>query len=215
MMSSLTMRNELDGYASELLAEQLAAEGWAVTESFLPASVVAALRAEAEALWQGGKFRQAAIGRGNDAGARPATRGDQILWLDERSLTAAQDAYWQAMDALRLVLNRTLFLGLQNLEAHFAVYPPATFYRKHVDRFADADERAISCSLYLNPDWQYDDGGVLRLYVGETPVEILPRAGTLAVFRSETMPHEVLPAVRTRFSLTGWFRRRSLRGILP
>ena len=36
----------------------------------------------------------------------------------------------------------------------------------------------------------------------------LPQAGTLALFLSADMPHEVLPATRERLSLTGWFRRR-------
>ena len=37
---------------------------------------------------------------------------------------------------------------------------------------------------------------------------MLPQAGTLALFLSGEMPHEVLPATRERLSLTGWFRRR-------
>ena len=32
--------------------------------------------------------------------------------------------------------------------------------------------------------------------------------GSLLVFLSADMPHEVLPATRDRLSLTGWFRRR-------
>ncbi len=37
---------------------------------------------------------------------------------------------------------------------------------------------------------------------------MLPQLGTLAVFLSANLPHEVLPATRERLSLTGWFRRR-------
>ena len=35
------------------------------------------------------------------------------------------------------VLNRDLFLGLEDFESHFAMYPPGAFYLKHVDRFRD------------------------------------------------------------------------------
>lgn len=33
-----------------------------------------------------------------------------------------------------------------------------------------------------------------------------PRAGTLVVFLSEDMPHEVLETQRERYSIAGWFR---------
>jgi len=43
-------------------------------------------------------------------------------------------------------------------------------------------------------------------------VGVLPEGGKLVVFLSESMEHEVLPASRERFSLTGWLR---LRGANP
>ncbi|HMX26231.1 MAG TPA: 2OG-Fe(II) oxygenase, partial [Blastocatellia bacterium] len=69
----------------------------------------------------------------------------------------------------------------------------------------------ISCTLYLNDNWQAEAGGQLRLYLPEGSVDVLPEAGTCALFRSDIFFHEVLPATKTRFSLTGWFRRRSLK----
>ncbi|MCB0627245.1 MAG: 2OG-Fe(II) oxygenase, partial [Saprospiraceae bacterium] len=36
--------------------------------------------------------------------------------------------------------------------------------------------------------------------------EILPVGGRLVLFRSELLEHEVLPARRERYSLTGWLR---------
>ena len=38
--------------------------------------------------------------------------------------------------------------------------------------------------------------------------DVAPTAGTLVVFLSGDVPHEVLAAGRERLSLTGWFRRR-------
>ncbi len=189
------------------LCTDLAERGWSVCDDFLPAEAIAALRAEAGRLWQQRRFRPAGIGRGE---VRAAIRSDCTLWLDEAAATPAQRAYRDAAEALRAVLNRELFLGLAELEAHYAVYPQGAFYRKHLDRFADADERSISLVLYLNADWHEADGGQLRLYTGAGALDVLPAGGRCVVFRSDALYHEVLPARRVRYSLAGWFRRRVL-----
>ena len=112
-------------------------------------------------------------------------------------------------DELRQALNQAFYLGLADYESHFAHYPPGAFYQKHLDRFRDDDRRTVSAVLYLNDDWQADQGGALRLYPdGGEPLDVLPEAGTLVLFMSADLPHEVLPATRERLSLTGWFRRR-------
>jgi len=193
------------------LIDHLAEHGWAVTTELLAPSTVAALTEEVQSLWANAAFKAAGVGRGAEFQVRANIRSDHILWLDETKLTAPQTEYRTAMEMLRRELNGQLFVGVQELEAHYAVYLPGAFYQKHLDRFSTADERIISCSLYLNPGWDEADGGALRLYEGENPIEIYPHAGTLAIFRSDAIYHEVLPATRERFSLTGWFKRRSLR----
>jgi SM-20-related protein len=198
------------------IAAQLAEEGWALTEEFLPATELVALAQEARQLWQQGDFKAAGIGRGSGFRIRPEIRGDSILWLEQDRLTPAQMKYWSEIEKLRQRLNQELFLGLREFEAHYAVYPPGACYRKHLDRFSTSDERAISCSLYLNFGWERQDRGQLRLYLRQDDpdavVEISPQAGTFVIFRSDTIYHEVLPTSKERFSLTGWFKRRSLSG---
>ena len=196
------------------LIDDLAAQSWAVTHDFLPQDAVAALAEEAQKLWVAGLFKPAGVGRDAKHQVRSDVRGDRILWLNEREATPAQSRYWAEIESLRSELNRELFLGLESFEAHYAVYPPGAFYQKHVDRFSSADERAISCTLYLNPDWRDEDGGQIRLYVGDEQIELWPSLGTFVIFRSDEIPHEVAPAVRRRFSLTGWFKRRSIRSLL-
>ena len=44
--------------------------------------------------------------------------------------------------------------------------------------------------------------------------EVRPEFGTLAVFLSEDIPHEVIPARRERFSIAGWHRCND-RGLAP
>ena len=143
---------------------------------------------------------------------RDDVRGDRILWLDQGAGLPVETPAWEALDALRLALNRSLQLGLFSVEAHYALYPPGAAYQRHLDRFRASGEpgdvRVISFALYLNHDWTPADGGVLRIYDGKRVRDVLPVASTLACFLSERFEHEVLPATRQRLSLTGWFRRR-------
>ncbi len=155
----------------ELAALELAERGWTILPFFLAPENIAALRGEAEQYGREQRFRAAGIGRGSGQAARTDIRSDQILWLNPQEPTPAQEPYWAAMDALRQTLNRELFLSLVSLEAHYAVYEPGAFYRKHVDRFQSSDERMISTTLYLNPGWSEADGGQLRLYSEEAQTE--------------------------------------------
>ncbi len=174
--------------------------------------LVAALADEARALRAAGAFRPAGVGA--DRTRAPQLRGDEILWLDPGAPSAAQRPALDGLETLRLELNRECLLGLFELEAHFAVYPAGAGYPTHVDRLRDDDARVLSIALYLNADWQVEDGGALRLYLeaaGRAPyTDIAPVGGTLVAFLSERFPHQVLPARRERLSLTGWFRRRGM-----
>jgi SM-20-related protein len=177
---------------------------------------VSQLRHEAEERWQDGQFRRAGVGRGSGLELRPEVRTDRILWLDPAGLTGAQKALWQRLEAVRSAVNRLMYLGLHELEVHFAVYPPGACYRRHLDRFHDqhgtSGRRELSCVLYLNDAWQPQDGGALRIYTGDEDAtacaDVLPIGGRLVTFLSARFPHEVLPARRERFSITGWFRSR-------
>lgn len=179
-----------------------------MSRDFLPEATLREMAADAWRLWRDGRFRPASVGQGADRALRPEVRGDRILWVDPGTASPALGAYLAAMEGLRRGLNAELFLGLETVEAQLAVFPAGAFYRKHLDRFAQSGERAISAVLYLNAAWRPQDGGALRLHLDEGPVEVLPEMGTLAVFRSDTVWHEVLEAAAPRLSATGWFRRR-------
>jgi SM-20-related protein len=130
---------------------------------------------------------------------------------DEAPLAAAlqQEELAQFKDAI----NTTLYLGLHDFEGHYAAYPAGTGYARHVDRFRDDDRRVLSVVLYLNDAWDQEDGGDLCLYASQQALEpvarISPQGGTLICFLSAAVPHEVLPTRRTRWTLSGWFRRRA------
>ena len=198
--------------AIDRICAAIADGGCSVERDFLPPVTVAALADEAHARDAAGEFHDAGVGRGATFAQRRDVRGDRILWLDEASASPVQRPFRQAMEALRAALNEKLLLGLFSFEAHYALYPPGAFYRRHRDRFggssASPGVRVISCAIYLNQGWTAADGGALRVYEGDRLREVLPLAGTMACFLSDRFEHEVLPATRERLSLTGWFRRR-------
>ncbi|RYZ69438.1 MAG: 2OG-Fe(II) oxygenase, partial [Proteobacteria bacterium] len=111
---------------------------------------------------------------------------------------------------VRAALNERYFLGLRREEFHFARYPVGKGYAKHLDQHRGQTERRISLVLYLNPEWSATDGGQLRLFSSEDEMQevtmITPQWGRLVLFRSDLVPHEVLPCFQIRWSLTGWFR---------
>lgn len=192
----------------EPIIDAIATHGWCVVPGFMDAS---ALRSLCRARHAGGGFHHAGIGSGV-AQVMDEVRGDDILWLEQDDPDAAAQAYLLEMEALRQAANRELFLGLDHLEAHFAVYPAGGYYRKHLDRFRDDDRRTLTAIVYLNEAWTAEDGGLLRFWpdpAGEgKAIDILPAGGTLVTFLSDRYWHEVLPSRRERMALTGWFKRR-------
>lgn len=191
------------------IIDDLASQGWSRQAHALPESLTRELASECRRRAHSGALSPAGVGRGLGLAVREGIRGDSIQWLEEGQ-DAACDQYLQAMDELRQALNQAFYLGLEDYESHFALYPPGAFYQKHLDRFRDDDRRTVSAVFYLNDDWQPEHGGALRLYPQDgTQQDVLPIAGTLALFISAELPHEVLPATRERLSLTGWFRRRA------
>ena len=190
------------------IVDDLAANGWSQQNIFLPEDLTRALAAECRKRAAEGELAPAAVGRGPSSEVREGIRGDHIQWIDPGQAEAC-DSYLGLMDSLREAMNRGLFLGLEDFESHFALYPPGAFYLKHVDRFRDDDRRMVSAVVYLNEGWLPEHGGQLRMYLEEDRAyDVEPVGGCLVVFLSGEVPHEVLPATRDRLSLTGWFRRR-------
>ncbi|WP_020394978.1 2OG-Fe(II) oxygenase [Thiolinea disciformis] len=191
------------------ITQALAEQGWLVLPKFFPTNHVQALRAQALSAWQAGEFHPAAIGQGANKLQNFDIRNDSVLWL-ESAQGEAVAYYLDFLEQLRLALNSELFLGVFESEAHFAVYPRASFYKKHLDNFRGRSTRLVTVITYLNHAWQAEDGGQLRLYTSNAAfIDIAPEAGSLVVFLSERFSHEVLPAQRERLSVTGWLRRRS------
>ena len=189
------------------IVNDLYQQGWALVSGIFPQATLQQLEQECRTRQRSGALQPASIGRGKQAEVNESIRGDSIEWLD-RGQSPSCDEYLQRMDEFRQVLNQAFFLGLDDFESHFALYPKGAFYRTHLDRFRDSDRRTVSSVLYLNPDWQESDGGCLRLHLPDGAKDIAPRQGDWVVFLSGEIAHEVLETYTERLSLTGWFLRR-------
>lgn len=193
------------------LALGLSEHGWMSLDarSRLGENLLAALKQEVQILDRTDAMKKAGIGRGNDLVRDRSVRRDKIAWL--QGVTAPQSALFEFFETIRQGLNQRLFLGLKRFETHYATYHPGDFYKRHLDSFRGRASRVVSLVLYLNEDWQAADGGALQVFNRDNDQEVcgtvLPEAGRMALFMSEEVPHEVLPANRTRYSLACWFRQ--------
>ena len=195
------------------ISESLGATGIAVQDGFLDLVRVRALRECLQVRRERGDFAPARIGRDATLQENPAVRGDRTCWLSEPLHPAERDLL-SALEQLRAQLNRELYLGLFELELHYAWYPPGAGYARHVDQPRSSVMRRVSLILYLNEDWQSGDGGELELYgspeaMGATVRrQVEPLAGRLVCFLTEGREHAVLASSRDRYSLSGWYRAR-------
>jgi SM-20-related protein len=187
---------------------ELRADGISISDGFLPPSDVRAL-AECAALRRArGEFTAARIGADTSLQRREDVRGDLICWL-AGSLFPAETRVLAALEQLRSRLNEGAYLGLLDLEIHYAWYPPGAAYARHVDRPRGRSARRVSLALYLNERRSPADGGALRVQGDDGRFrDIDPAGGRLVLFLSESREHEVLLTQVPRLSLTGWFRGR-------
>jgi SM-20-related protein len=185
----------------------IVSRGWFCGPVLLDVCAVRKMNNWIDAQVASGAFYAAGIGRGARLQTNENVRGDKILWLDANSADSLMQDIHGWMNDIRRAMNAGLFTGLVDFEGHFAIYPPGSFYRRHIDAFRDDDARSITFIVYLNEKWTAADGGQLRLHISnEESIDIEPRGGTIVLFRSRDFEHEVLPAHTERRSLTGWFR---------
>ncbi len=186
-------------------------DGYGIVDNFLTQPEVIALANRLHERREAGQFRAAGIGN-QHVTIENTIRGDEIMWLDESSATPDEAAFLRRINEFIEYVNRTCYLGLQEYEFHYALYPTSTFYKRHLDQFRSDSRRKLSVVCYLNTDWHDTDGGQLALYVpgsGNEPeqqVIITPTGGRLVCFESARLEHEVLPATRERLSVTGWLK---------
>jgi len=114
------------------------------------------------------------------------------------------------------------------IELSYLSYSPGSYYKCHIDVFKPEDvsklkrQRVVSFLLYLGSDdevnrqWETKDGGALRIFedpnvshfshINDDSLfrDVLPHAGTLVLFDSSKVIHEVMETNRSRRCIVGW-----------
>jgi SM-20-related protein len=180
------------------MIEDLDQQGFTIIDDLYPQDYVQALAEEC--ISHLNQFRDAAI----QNGVISKIRSDHILWINE-DLEKAQQ-HIQTLQGLAEQLNRTFFLGIREVEAHFACYNAGEFYALHRDNPQQKNDRVISAVYYLHEDWHEDWGGELRLQDKQDQWHIIPpKPNRIALFQSDLL-HEVLKTKHQRLSITAWLR---------
>lgn len=186
---------------------------FSIADNFFSAAEVVAIRNSLLDKYEEKNFKKSAIGNLANEKIMGEVRGDFILWLDEARANEAEKIYFDRINDFVQYLNRTCFLGIQDKEFHYALYPEGTFYKRHLDTFQNDNRRKLSMVCYLNEEnWQADFGGELTIYTkaegNEVALDILPSQGRMVIFESQVLEHEVKPVQQPRLSITGWLKTR-------
>lgn len=194
----------------ESIIEDLLERHYSVVDGFFTLEEVALLRDNLLLKYEEDQFRKSAIGNKFNEEIIKTIRGDFILWMDESKADTTERLFFDKVNNLVTYLNKTCFMGIQQKEFHYAVYPTGTFYKRHLDTFQNDDRRKISIVCYMNEDpWPAENGGELTLYLEEGAKDILPLAGRVVIFESQLLEHEVkVVKASERLSITGWLKTR-------
>jgi SM-20-related protein len=188
------------------IAEQLGDKGLCICPDFISKSMCNDTRKDLDQVQASGGFHRAGVGLGDENQIENSVRSDETYWLERNSENLAQTAIWNEIDLLKQAFNRTLYLGLNDFEGHYAAYPEGGFYKRHLDCFHHNNDRVVTMIIYLNKNWIEADGGKLRIFNKDTFQDIRPLGGTMVCFMSRETEHEVLLSHSARHSFAGWFK---------
>lgn len=193
----------------ENIIADLGSKQYSVIDDFFTADEVKALRASLLQKYDEDSFKKSAIGNRTNEIIKTKVRGDIILWIDEQNINPSEQLFFKKINDLKDYLNRTCFLGINQKEFHYAIYPKGTFYKRHLDTFQNDDRRKLSFVCYLNEEnWKPENGGELVLYLENGEENIYPFPGKVVIFESQILEHEVKPVNTPRLSITGWLKTR-------
>ena len=193
----------------EQIISDITTQKYSIIDDFFTNEDVLALRESLLNKYEEDIFKKSAIGNKDNEVVIKVVRGDIILWIDEHFINAAEQLFFNKINDLKDYLNRTCFLGINQKEFHYAIYPKDTFYKRHLDTFQNDDRRKLSFVCYLNSeDWKPENGGELVLYLDGEDKIIYPFPGKVVLFESQELEHEVKPVNIPRMSITGWLKTR-------
>lgn len=205
-MSDFVLNLKYEKVINDLLIQQ-----YSIVDDFFSDDEVEQLRTILLLKYEEDDFKKSAIGNQFNEHIIKTIRGDFISWIDEQNMQTAEKLFFNKIDNFTNYINRTCFLGIQDREFHYALYPKGTFYKRHLDTFQNDDSRKLSIVSYLNEEnWLPSYGGELVLYKEEGDVVIYPLKGRVVIFESQIIEHEVKPVNQPQLSITGWLKTRKL-----
>lgn len=215
-MTETLLSEQLSGaYHSiyENIISQIVDRHYAVADYFFETELLKSLCNQISSLYNNDALKKAAIGKHFDEHIVTEIRGDYIQWINEKSINETEVSFFQSLNHFVDYLNRTCFMGILHKEFHYAVYPQGRFYKRHLDTFDNDRRRKLSMVLYLNKNWNSNNGGDLVIYTQnnstEEAISIVPKFGRLVIFESSILEHEVKPVLKgERLSITGWLKVR-------
>ncbi|MBD3723837.1 MAG: 2OG-Fe(II) oxygenase [Flavobacteriaceae bacterium] len=205
-MSEFELIPKYEKVITDLLEQQ-----FSIVDDFFNIEEIEDLRALLLEKYNEDEFRKAAIGNQFSEQIVKSIRGDFISWIDENNLLPTEEVFFNKIDEFVNYMNRTCFLGIQEKEFHYAVYPKGTFYKRHLDTFQNDDSRKLSIVCYLNDeDWKPEYGGELVIFKSLEEIKVYPLKGRVVIFESQLLEHEVRQVEQMRLSITGWLKTRKL-----
>ena len=186
------------------LHQSLEIKGWYTSDDLISENLVDQLSSYFNSIYGARDFTCAKVG--THKSLQTQVRVANTFWIDEwqdEPLKELSTVFTQLMRSV----NSTFFLSMKRWESQFASYPKDGFYKKHLDQLRGENHRQLTLILYLN---DCHHGGELVIYDRDNKMKIdatiSPKKGTVVMFFSGQIYHEVLPVLEPRYSLTTWFR---------
>ncbi|CAB9496576.1 P4Hc [Seminavis robusta] len=211
--------------------QDLARNDYVVIPNFLSKDLQESLRQDVKSLRDEGHFSVAKIGQDSTNTLNQQIRQASTCFIGgatrenlpsnaarSNMISVLEQVCQQLSDNASLLASPRLDNNLSELL--YAYYPTGGFYRRHRDAISGSASvlRTFSLLLYLNQDWTPEDAGNLRMHMdsggdelpaGEEPnfLDVAPEGGTLVLFDSAKIPHEVLDTNSERLAIVGWYNR--------
>lgn len=189
------------------LVKDLTEKGWCVLEDFFPKELTLEILMDFKDRLEDSEFKFSKVGRKLDKTLDLSVRNAQSTWVELSQGSSGQKILNEFYNSLKEFLNESFFLSLKRYESQYAFYPNGGFYKKHTDQLKNSMHRQVTSIYYLA---NCDSGGELVIYNKNNKKKVdfvfKPKAGSLVVFFSALIYHEVLKNEDPRYSLTSWFR---------
>ncbi len=152
-------------------------------------------------------FKYAGIGNKNSDKENITIRSGSISWINNWDESIELKLLNSILEQVMVSISNHFYLSLKHFESQLAFYKEGDFYKAHLDQFTQKNHRQVSCCLYLNDCL---DGGEFVIYK-DASLQIIekiinPKKGSLVIFFSGKIWHEVKLVKYPRLSVSTWFR---------